>query len=199
MVVALDVDTQFASETISRLVRWFADPHVGAVAGNAKVGNRINTLTRWQALEYITAQNLERRALAALDCITVVPGAIGAWRRAALTKLGGFPSDTLAEDQDLTIMTQRAGHKVVFDPAHADVRRKNLTGVVPLAQWPGRSGRNGGGYQYAFTGTTILASPTLPPGHGINMAPSTEEFIRTMRQAVELQKTVGPLVELVLG
>jgi len=72
-------------------------------------------LTRWQALEYITAQNLERRALATLGCITVVPGAVGAWRREAIAKLGGFPSDTLAEDQDLTIMIQRAGYKVIFD------------------------------------------------------------------------------------
>jgi cellulose synthase/poly-beta-1,6-N-acetylglucosamine synthase-like glycosyltransferase len=96
-------------------VRWFADPTVGAVAGNAKVGNRLNMLTRWQALEYVTAQNLERRALATLGCITVVPGAVGAWRREAIVKLGGFPSNTLAEDQDLTIMVQRAGYKVLFD------------------------------------------------------------------------------------
>ncbi len=91
------------------------------------------------------------------------------------------------------------GYKVVYDPTYADVRRMNLTGAVPLAKWPGREGKNGGGYQYAFTGTTLLASPTLPPGHGINMAPSTEEFIQTMRQAIELQKTVGPFAELVLG
>ena len=91
------------------------------------------------------------------------------------------------------------GYKVVYDPTYVDMRRMNLTGAVPLAKWPGRAGKNGGGYQYAFTGTTLLASPTLPPGHGINMAPSTEEFIQTMRQAIELQKTVGSLVELVLG
>src|SRR5208337_5009387 len=115
IVVVLDADTQFEPETISRLVRWFSNPAVGAVAGNAKVGNRLNMLTRWQALEYITAQNLERRALATLGCITVVPGAVGAWRREAVAKLGGFPSNTLAEDQDLTIMVQRAGYKVLFD------------------------------------------------------------------------------------
>ncbi len=115
IVVALDADTQFEPQTISRLVRWFSDAKVGAVAGNAKVGNRLNMLTRWQALEYVTAQNLERRALAVLGCITVVPGAVGAWRREALVKLGGFPSNTLAEDQDLTIMIQRAGYKVLFD------------------------------------------------------------------------------------
>jgi len=103
VVVALDADTHFESDSISKLVRWFQDPGVAAVAGNAKVGNRINTITRWQALEYVTSQNLERRALAMLGCITVVPGAIGAWRREAIDTLGGFPVDTLAEDQDLTI------------------------------------------------------------------------------------------------
>jgi cellulose synthase/poly-beta-1,6-N-acetylglucosamine synthase-like glycosyltransferase len=115
IVVALDADTQFATDTISRLVRWFTDPRVGAVAGNAKVGNRTNMITRWQALEYIVAQNLERRALAALGTLTVVPGAVGAWRRSALTEQGGFRSDTLAEDQDLTISLQKAGYRVRFD------------------------------------------------------------------------------------
>jgi cellulose synthase/poly-beta-1,6-N-acetylglucosamine synthase-like glycosyltransferase len=115
VVVALDADTQFNADTISRLVRWFADPEIGAVAGNAKVGNRINMITRWQALEYIVAQNLERRALSALDTITVVPGAVGAWRREALLEMGGFPADTLAEDQDLTIAIQTAGYRAIFD------------------------------------------------------------------------------------
>jgi cellulose synthase/poly-beta-1,6-N-acetylglucosamine synthase-like glycosyltransferase/spore germination protein YaaH/peptidoglycan/xylan/chitin deacetylase (PgdA/CDA1 family) len=116
-VVALDADTLFPPKTIGRLVRWFQDPTIGAVAGNAIVGNRVNTVTRWQALEYVTAQNLERRALAALGAVTVVPGAVGAWRRSVLDTLGGYPSDTLAEDQDLTIACQRAGWKVAFDPA----------------------------------------------------------------------------------
>ena len=115
IVVALDADTLFDADTISKLARWFADPRIGAVAGNAKVGNRINAITRWQALEYIVAQNLERRALSALDTLTVVPGAVGAWRRSVLVELGGFPLDTLAEDQDLTIAVQRAGHRVLFD------------------------------------------------------------------------------------
>jgi len=115
VVVALDADTQFDATTISRLVRWFTDPAIGAVAGNAKVGNRINMITRWQALEYIVAQNLERRALSALDTLTVVPGAVGAWRRDVLKKIGGFPADTLAEDQDLTIAIQTLGYRVQFD------------------------------------------------------------------------------------
>ena len=115
LVVALDADTQFTPTTIARLARWFDDPAIGAVAGNAKVGNRVNLITRWQALEYITAQNLERRALGRLNAITVVPGAVGAWRVAAITSVGGYPADTLAEDQDLTIAIQRAGWRITYD------------------------------------------------------------------------------------
>jgi cellulose synthase/poly-beta-1,6-N-acetylglucosamine synthase-like glycosyltransferase/peptidoglycan/xylan/chitin deacetylase (PgdA/CDA1 family) len=115
IVIALDADTQFEPVTIARLARWFDDSALGAVAGNAKVGNRINLVTRWQSVEYITAQNLERRALMRFDAITVVPGAVGAWRRAALDSVGGYPTDTLAEDQDLTIAIQRKGWRVDYD------------------------------------------------------------------------------------
>lgn len=115
IVVALDADTRFEPATIARLARWFVDPKLGAVAGNAKVGNRVNLITRWQALEYITAQNLERRALASLNAMTVVPGAVGAWRRSVIAAVGGYPDDTLAEDQDLTIAIQRAGWCVTYD------------------------------------------------------------------------------------
>ena len=116
IIIALDADTQFEPQTIPRLARWFADPRIGAVAGDARVGNRVNLVTRWQAVEYITAQNLERRALAGFDAMTVVPGAVGAWRRAALDAVGGYPEDTLAEDQDLSIAVQRAGWRITYDP-----------------------------------------------------------------------------------
>ncbi len=117
VLVCLDADTVFAPDTIEKLVRPFADPRVGAVAGNVKVGNRINVWTRWQAIEYITSQNLDRRAYALLNAITVVPGACGAWRREALTRVGGFRADTLAEDMDLTWRIRRDGWRVENETA----------------------------------------------------------------------------------
>lgn len=113
IVVGLDADTVFRPDTVSKLVRHFAAPGVGAVAGNAKVGNRLNLLTRWQALEYITCQNLDRRAFSLLNCITVVPGAVGAWRRKLVLQAGGFTHMTLAEDADLTMAIRRLGYRVV--------------------------------------------------------------------------------------
>ena len=115
IIVALDADTQFEREAVSLMVRWFVDPRIGAVAGNAKVGNRVNLVTRWQAVEYVTAQNIERKALTRFDAIMVVPGAVGAWRRAALDDVGGYPEDTLAEDQDLTIAIQRKKWKIAYE------------------------------------------------------------------------------------
>jgi cellulose synthase/poly-beta-1,6-N-acetylglucosamine synthase-like glycosyltransferase len=115
IVVALDADTVFARDAIALLIRHFADPRVGAVAGNAKVGNRVNLLTRWQALEYITSQNLDRRAFSILNCITVVPGAVGAWRRELIERAGGFDRSTLAEDADLTIAIRKLGYAIVYE------------------------------------------------------------------------------------
>jgi cellulose synthase/poly-beta-1,6-N-acetylglucosamine synthase-like glycosyltransferase/peptidoglycan/xylan/chitin deacetylase (PgdA/CDA1 family)/spore germination protein YaaH len=114
IVIGLDADTLFDDDTVAELVQPLEDPRVGAVAGNAKVGNRINLVTRWQALEYVTSQNLDRRAFSLLDCITVVPGAVGAWRRSLVQQVGGFREDTLAEDQDLTLAIRRAGSSVAY-------------------------------------------------------------------------------------
>jgi cellulose synthase/poly-beta-1,6-N-acetylglucosamine synthase-like glycosyltransferase/peptidoglycan/xylan/chitin deacetylase (PgdA/CDA1 family)/spore germination protein YaaH len=115
IVIALDADTIFARDTISKLVRHFADPQIGAVAGNAKVGNRLNLLTRWQALEYITSQNLDRRAFNLLNCVTVVPGAVGAWRRRLVVEAGGFTHETLAEDADLTMAIRKIGYSIAYE------------------------------------------------------------------------------------
>ena len=114
IIVCLDADTQFEPDTVRELVAPLARAEVGAVAGNAKVGNRVNLVTRWQALEYVTSQNLDRRAFSLLNCITVIPGAVGAWRRSVVLEAGGFTGDTLAEDQDLTIAIRKLGYVIAY-------------------------------------------------------------------------------------
>jgi cellulose synthase/poly-beta-1,6-N-acetylglucosamine synthase-like glycosyltransferase/peptidoglycan/xylan/chitin deacetylase (PgdA/CDA1 family)/spore germination protein YaaH len=113
--VGIDADTVIAHDAIARLVPHFANPQIGAVAGNAKVGNRVNLWTRWQALEYITSQNFERRALDLFDVVVVVPGAIGAWRTAAVHAGGGYHSNTVAEDADLTMILLEQGLSVIYE------------------------------------------------------------------------------------
>ena len=116
-VVCIDADTRLRPDAVGIMMQHFFRPllagkKVGAVAGNVKVGNEKNTITRWQSLEYITSQNFERRAFALINAITVVPGAIGAFDKQAIKEAGGFATDTLAEDCDLTIRLLRNGYSV---------------------------------------------------------------------------------------
>jgi peptidoglycan-N-acetylglucosamine deacetylase len=115
IIVTIDADTSVEPDAVTKLVRHFVNPRIGAVAGNVKVGNRVSWLTRWQALEYVTSQNLEKRAFDLLNCIPVVPGALSAWRAEAINECGGFSSDTVAEDTDLTITIRRAGWKISYE------------------------------------------------------------------------------------
>ncbi len=111
-VVCIDADTKLLPTAVSLLMQHFNNEKVGAVAGNVKVGNERNLITRWQAIEYITSQNFDRKAFAAVNAITVVPGAIGAFRKKSIEDAGGFTTDTLAEDCDLTIRILRCGYLI---------------------------------------------------------------------------------------
>jgi cellulose synthase/poly-beta-1,6-N-acetylglucosamine synthase-like glycosyltransferase/peptidoglycan/xylan/chitin deacetylase (PgdA/CDA1 family) len=115
VIVMVDGDTVFEADSIRNLVAPLADPAVGAVAGNAKVGNRRGILGRWQHIEYTMGFNLDRRMYEALGCMPIVPGAIGAFRREAVAQVGGVSHDTLAEDTDLTMAIHRAGWKVAYE------------------------------------------------------------------------------------
>ncbi|HEX6969990.1 MAG TPA: glycosyltransferase, partial [Micromonosporaceae bacterium] len=115
LIVMVDGDTIFERDSVRRLVQPFADPRVGAVAGNVKVGNRDGLVTKWQHIEYVIGFNLDRRLYEALGCMPTVPGAIGAFRREALAEAGGISDDTLAEDTDITMALLRNGWKVVYE------------------------------------------------------------------------------------
>ncbi len=114
LVVMIDGDTIFAPDTIARLVEPFADPTVGAVAGNAKVANRRGLLGRWQHIEYVMGFNVDRRVFDLGHCMPTIPGAVGAFRRTILLEVGGVSEDTLAEDTDLTMAVCRRGWWVVY-------------------------------------------------------------------------------------
>nr|MDT0660627.1 bifunctional polysaccharide deacetylase/glycosyltransferase family 2 protein [Micromonospora sp. DSM 115978] len=116
LLVLVDGDTVFEPDAVGRLVQPLRDPDVGAVSGNTKVANRRGLLGRWQHLEYVIGFNLDRRMFDVARCMPTVPGAIGAFRRAAVVDVGGVPADTLAEDTDFTMALIRAGWRVVYTP-----------------------------------------------------------------------------------
>ncbi|MDF3297768.1 glycosyltransferase [Streptomyces tropicalis] len=114
LIVMMDGDTVFEPSTVRELVQPFGDTRVGAVAGNAKVGNRDSLIGAWQHIEYVMGFNLDRRMYDILRCMPTIPGAVGAFRRSALREVGGMSHDTLAEDTDITMALHRAGWRVVY-------------------------------------------------------------------------------------
>ncbi|MFI8089948.1 glycosyltransferase [Streptomyces sp. NPDC086080] len=114
IIVMMDGDTVFEPTTVRELVQPFGDPRVGAVAGNAKVANKDKLIGAWQHIEYVMGFNLDRRMYDVLRCMPTIPGAVGAFRRSALERVGGMSDDTLAEDTDITMAIHRDGWKVVY-------------------------------------------------------------------------------------
>jgi biofilm PGA synthesis N-glycosyltransferase PgaC len=115
-VVCMDGDSRLTPDTLRYAMRHFADPRVGAVAGNVKVVNRSNLWTRLQALEYIEGLNLPRRAQGFLRAVNIIPGPLGIFRRDVLASVGGYDTDTYAEDADLTLKVLTAGWHIVYEP-----------------------------------------------------------------------------------
>ncbi|MFI6682690.1 bifunctional polysaccharide deacetylase/glycosyltransferase family 2 protein [Streptomyces sp. NPDC050485] len=114
IVVMMDGDTVFEPTTVRELVQPFGNLRVGAVAGNAKVGNRDSLIGAWQHIEYVMGFNLDRRMYDLMGIMPTIPGAIGAFRRQALERVGGMSEDTLAEDTDITMAIHRDGWRVVY-------------------------------------------------------------------------------------
>ncbi|PRX45361.1 cellulose synthase/poly-beta-1,6-N-acetylglucosamine synthase-like glycosyltransferase [Prauserella shujinwangii] len=117
IVVAVDADTTLGRRAVGRLARHFADPRVAAVSGNTAVTDRTGVLGGWQHIEYVAGLGLDRRLSTVLGCLPAPPGAVRAFRRSAVRRLGGVPTDTLAEDADLAMALERAGSRVVHDPS----------------------------------------------------------------------------------
>src|SRR2546428_3292246 len=110
IIVIVDADTIVGRNALKQLVKGFGkDEKVTVVAGNIKVRNRMKWLTWTQALEYVAGIEIIRRAFDFFGSITIVPGALGAYRKSTLQEVGTFHKDTLVEDFDATIKVLKTG------------------------------------------------------------------------------------------
>lgn len=115
LVLCMDGDSRLEPQTLKQAVKHFRDRTVGAVAGNVKVANRLNTLTRLQALEYIEGLSLVRTAHAFFRRLTVIPGPLGLFRKQVLEQIGGYLGDTYSEDTEVTLRVVLAGWKIKYE------------------------------------------------------------------------------------
>ncbi|MEM4700448.1 MAG: glycosyltransferase [Candidatus Nezhaarchaeales archaeon] len=117
IITVVDGDTIIERGSLRELVApMLRDPNVIGVAGNVKVANRKNLLTRFQAYEYLLSMEMGRRWQGVLGGILVIPGAFGAVRRDVFESLGRMHPDTITEDFDMTLMLQKVRKKIAFSP-----------------------------------------------------------------------------------
>ncbi|MEI6113968.1 MAG: glycosyltransferase [Burkholderiales bacterium] len=115
LILNMDGDTKLAVDSLRHAVKHFEDPNIGAVAGNVKVLNRENLLTKLQALEYVEGLAMARTAQSFIRMVSIVPGPLGLFRRSVLAEAGGYDSDTYAEDCDLTIKILLNGWRIGYE------------------------------------------------------------------------------------
>ncbi|OLE19546.1 MAG: hypothetical protein AUG50_03475 [Betaproteobacteria bacterium 13_1_20CM_3_63_8] len=131
IVVCIDGDSILQRDALKHCLAHFADPRVGAVAGNVRVANRGTPWSAMQAVEYIAGYGLNKRAQSAARVVSIVPGPLGAFRKSALSQVNGYDGDTFAEDFDLTVKLLAAGWHIVYEP-RAVVLTEAPEGTVEL-------------------------------------------------------------------
>lgn len=109
IVTIVDADTIIGHSSLKHIARSMTEENVAAVAGNIKIRNKINWLTWCQALEYLSGIQIMRRGLDYFGAITIVPGALGAFKKKKLEEAGTYHKETLVEDFDATMKVLRSG------------------------------------------------------------------------------------------
>lgn len=116
IVIVIDSDSELAEGAIWNIIQPFKDPKVGAVSGCVIARNPgVNLCTFLQAFEYRRSIFLGRIILARLGILGIVSGALGAFRKSALDKVGGWDVGP-GEDGDLTIKLRKSGYRIAFEP-----------------------------------------------------------------------------------
>jgi hyaluronan synthase len=118
--VTIDSDSVIAPDTIKQIIApMLHDPKIGAAAGNVRVYNRLRSvMARMLAVRFVLAFDFLRASQSMYGCVTCTPGALSAYRAAALKPIlrqwrtqtfMGLPAN-IGEDRALTNFVLRQGY-----------------------------------------------------------------------------------------
>ncbi len=115
-VAVLDVDFRPPSNWLRKVVpALIADPKASFIQSRCEFANAgANWLTRAQALMLDAHYVLEQATRYRAGWLFQFNGTAGVWRRAAIAAAGGWSSDSLCEDLDLTVRAEIAGWRGLF-------------------------------------------------------------------------------------
>jgi cellulose synthase/poly-beta-1,6-N-acetylglucosamine synthase-like glycosyltransferase len=115
LVAVFDADFVPPPDFLRRTVPHFADPALGLVQARWEHLNRgASPLTRVQALALDAHFRVEQAARSRGGRFFNFNGTAGVFRRAAIESCGGWQSDTLTEDLDLSLRSQLCGWRFLY-------------------------------------------------------------------------------------
>lgn len=107
------LDPDAVAYLVAPLVRY---PRVGAVTGNPRVRTRSTLIGRIQVGEFSSIIGLIKRAQRVYGQVFTVSGAVAAFRRSALDRVGYWSLDMVTEDIDISWKLQRDHWSVFYEP-----------------------------------------------------------------------------------
>jgi biofilm PGA synthesis N-glycosyltransferase PgaC len=114
--MAIDADTTLAPDAIERLLAAFDDPQVAAACGFVEPRYRRSVWERGRYVEYLLAFTFYKPIQDFYGKPLISSGCFSAYRTEVLQACGGWSTQTMAEDVDLTWRFYFAGHEVRFVP-----------------------------------------------------------------------------------
>jgi 1,2-diacylglycerol 3-beta-glucosyltransferase len=128
VIVVFDADHVPHPESVRRLARHFRDPEVGAVQGRCVVRNPDDSaLARAVAVDYLSGYLVNEYGRQALFELPAYGGANCAVRASTLRRLGGWNTDSVTEDTDLTLRVVLTGERVRYDVTAVDTEQAPTT------------------------------------------------------------------------
>ena len=117
-MLVIDADSYLSKDALSYLLAELtSSSDIGAVTGRPIVRNRTTLLGKLQTLEYLSVIDAIKRAQSLfLGAIMTVSGVIVMYRVEALKEIGGFNTEVMTEDIDVTWRLHRNQWKVKYVP-----------------------------------------------------------------------------------
>lgn len=110
LVMCLDSDSALAPDALQNAAAHFKNPKVSALSANVKIVKQPGLLNFVQRYEYLVCYQM-KRAESLFNCEYIVGGIGSVFRRSVLTKVGGYDTNTVTEDIDLTMKVLQLGNK----------------------------------------------------------------------------------------
>ena len=115
VIIVFDADYLPPRGIIKDISSFFNDPEIGAVMGRVvPINTRVNILTRLLDMERTGGYQVDQQARYNLKLVPQYGGTVGGFRRDVIISMGGFDTNILAEDTELTYRLLTHGWKVIY-------------------------------------------------------------------------------------